>query len=222
MKIIIISCTQKSMEDFMSEPLGQSWKKHPDIDDGIIYDNNTKGLSECYNNAIDKINENAILLFCHDDLFLLDLFLKEKLEKAFETYDVVGVAGSSYFSLKNERVAWHISPKESWSGFVEHPYTNGVDGQTYMTYFGPTPKQVAIIDGLFIAVKFQTLIDNNISFQEEFTFDGYDTSFCLECLKKNLKIGVTNIHTYHLSHGEGIRDDKYIEVSNMLRKKYGK
>lgn len=228
-KIIIISCTQKNKEEFKHTPLGKSIEKQHKLDnifDSIIFTENKKGMSECYNSGMkeimssnDKIDD-IIVIFCHDDLYLLDVFLKEKLEKSFETFDVVGVAGSSSFSLKNERVAWHFSPKESWSGFVEHPYQNGGSEQTYMTYFGPVPKKVAIVDGLFIAVKLKSLIDNDVRFNEIFKFHGYDTAFCLECLKKNLKIGVAGIHTCHLSHGEGIRNDSYVEMSNLLREQY--
>ena len=221
--IYIISCTKNNKVEFSKSPLGESITKHKqigNISDSIIYFNNTKGLSENYNDAIRKIKtDNPILIFCHDDVYLLDIFLKEKLIKAFKEYDVVGVAGSSYLSLKNERIAWHISPKNTWSGYVEHPYDKD---QQYMSYFGPTPKRVAVIDGLFIAVKLNTLIDNNIKFQEEFKFDGYDTSFCLECLKKDLNIGVVNIHTQHLSHGEGIKNNDYIIISNILKEKYHK
>ena len=229
MKIIIVSCTKKkTLKGFIDDtPLGKSWKKNPDIWNGLPYLDNKLGLSECYNKSIEKIDiesghdDDVVLAFCHDDLYLTDLFLKEKLEKAFETYDVVGVAGSSSFSLKNERVAWHFSPKESWAGFVEHPCQNGGSEQTYMSYFGRVPSQVVVIDGLFIAVKLQTLIANNIRFQEQYKFHLYDTAFCLECLKKDLKIGVVGIHTCHLSHGLGLNSEEYIQGEKLLKEQYG-
>jgi len=235
--IIPISCTQqKTLKDFRENTcLGQSIEKHDAIgnvcDINKIFLDNKRGLSECYNEAIEDIfgdvkvghvPEDSILLFCHDDLYISDIFLKEKLLKAMETYDVVGVAGSSDFSLNRERIGWHISPKSSWAGFVEHPYTNGVDGQTYMSYFGPTPKDVAVIDGLIICVKLKSLIDNNIRFQEQYKFHLYDTAFCLECLKKQLKIGVINLHVYHLSHGLGLNSEEYLEGEKILRKQYSK
>ena len=234
--IIPISCTQQlTLKEFYDNTcLGQSIIKHRKVGNICgaekIFLDNKKGLSECYNEAIEimiesvkagAIPEDSILMFVHDDLYISDIFLKEKLEKAMETYDVVGVAGSSDFSLNRERIGWHISPKESWAGFVEHPYTNSVDDQTYMSYFGPTPKNVAVIDGLIICVKLKSLIDNNIRFQEQYKFHLYDTAFCLECLKKQLKIGVINLHVYHLSHGLGLNSEEYLEGEKLLRKQYG-
>jgi len=225
-KIAVVSCTQKkTKEEFDTKtPLGKSIQKLlklGEIDYYTPFLDNKKGLSECYNLGIEKYKDCDTILFCHDDLFLLDIFLREKLEKAFKSYDVVGVAGSSSFSLKNERISWHISPKESWSGFVEHPYINGVEGQTYMTYFGPVPKSVAVLDGLLICCKVKPLIDNNIRFQEQYKFHLYDTSFCLECLKKDLKLGVIGIHVQHNSHGLGLNSDEYIQGEQILKQQYG-
>ena len=97
MKLIAVSCTMEKDEKtfFDNFPLGKSVKKNTDIYESIIFFDNKKGLSECYNEAIekakqDKMLEDSVLLFCHDDLSLGDIFLKEKLEKAFETFDVVG------------------------------------------------------------------------------------------------------------------------------------
>lgn len=214
MKYLIASCTKQSpSKTFPSEnpfPLMESFKKLDKIYH-IVKDNieigyrvefeNKEGLSKMYNIFIEDAIKQGYdrIIFAHDDVCILDMFMCEKLEEAFKTYDVIGLAGSVKFGLKSP-VCWHNSPREGWSGAVEHPAVNGDPDSGWNTVgYGPSPRRVAVIDGLFIAVNLKKL--GNVRFREKFLFHFYDIGFSLDCNTAGLKVGVTNIHVSHNSHG---------------------
>ena len=236
MNLTLVSCSKKSKKDIINTPIYKSYKKLNKInaiDDKIIFTSNKKGLPLVYNQARKIITSNIknnlykkedeYIIFVHDDVYITDIFIKEKLQKAFEKFDIVGVAGSVIINLGLERIGWHLASKEYLSGSVEHVVNNKQeDSPTFWTYFGPTPKKVSVIDGVFIAVKYKSIIDKNVKFDEQFTFDLYDIDFCISAIKSNLEIGTSNIHLTHLSQGEGINENRYIKAENLLRKKYAK
>jgi GT2 family glycosyltransferase len=189
-----------------------------------FFEKNTRGLSEVYNEAIEEFKDSCdILLFAHDDLMIADLLFFEKMETAFNTlnYDVVGIAGTNNISLSNPirpeiPTAWHNSDKRGWSGFVEHPSENGTFNTTY---FGPTPREVVTLDGLFIAIRTSAITDK-IRFDEQFKFHFYDMDFCFNAFKEQLILGVQDIFCRHNSRGEGIFDKSYREMEKIFLKKW--
>lgn len=226
MKFAIVSCTSSNESDFKNLPLGKSisrLSKAIDFTTDIFYEN-TAGLSTRYNEAIDKHKDSVdALVFVHDDVFISDVFLDEKLEQGFKTYGILGVAGSSRFLL-NEPIVWHNSPKDTWSGSVEHPMVNkGATGSTAQTYywssFGPAPKTCAVIDGLFIAADLKQI--GKVRFQPEFDFHFYDLAFCMEAYFEKVKVGTSNIHLTHMSHGN-YASGGWREMQEKFNKKYKK
>ena len=234
MRFAIVSCTTSTEETFKNTSLGKSLsrlEKILDFSTKIFYENK-EGLSTCYNKAIEvflKRRQDELvnykdsidaLVFVHDDVSLTDIFLDEKLETGFKTYGILGVAGSSKFSL-NEPVVWHNSPKECWSGAVEHPMVNKdvAPGSFYYTLFGATPKTCAVIDGVFIAIDLTKI--GKLRFQEEFMFHFYDLAFCMEAYFEKIKIGTTNVHLTHMSHGD-YRNSGWTEMQDKFVKKYRK
>ena len=164
--------------------------------------NNEKSLAQIYNAYIQKDYKDNILVMCHDDLTIDDIRLEEKINEALEKYDVVGLAGTTGPLNIKPPALWHImgGPRENFRGSVAH-YAN--DTQCYSTSFGLTPDRVLLIDGLFMAVKVQTLLDKGIKFDESnpARFHFYDLDFCLQCNQAGLKIGVWPIWCIHKSPG---------------------
>ena len=228
-KIIIASCTQGNETEFENKPLGKSLKKLQTLIDEndeihlkeVIFFNNTKGLSACYNKVLDSNKDADYILFIHDDCLLTDMFVFEKLENAFKTFDIVGVAGSKSFDIKRRPVVWHNSDRSQWSGAVEHPIEqrtdNLIDGNFNYIMYGQTPSQCAIIDGLFIGVNNKKI--GELRFIEEFDFHFYDLAFSIEAFKKQLKVGVTNIHLTHMSHGD-FRNEKWAKLEQKFIERY--
>ena len=221
MKFKFISGTQQERNSTI--PIVASAEKHSFILE--LLEHNRRGLSTIYNEAIDreqKAGDFDALVLVHDDVYLTDVFWKEKLEKGFENYDIIGLAGTSYLSLKNMNlttpIAWHNSPKDRWVGSVEHQTPNKDSFQ--WTHFGPAPAPALTIDGLFIAVNLKTIED--VRFDEDFAFHFYDLCFCLDAYKKQKNVGVANIHTTHMSRGEGILNKEYNDLQAKFIKKWEK
>lgn len=182
--------------------------------------NNDVGLPEAYNKKIENhINDGYnYMIFLHDDIWIYDTFIFEKLEEAFKKYDIVGLAGSSEFDITKNPICWHNSSRTTWRGFVEHPQEFPT---ATMNSFGPQGACV-VLDGLFLAVKTSKLREG-LRFDEDFKFDFYDSALCLDAqLNYNCKLGTAPIHVKHDSHGEGIRKQSYADAQKLFFKKYSK
>ena len=55
---------------------------------------NTRGLPEIYNARIDAPDAADLLVFVHDDVWIDDYFLAERVIEGLKAYDVIGVAGN--------------------------------------------------------------------------------------------------------------------------------
>jgi hypothetical protein len=233
MKIKLVTGTMSDSKTYEQLPIIQSYnklKKLGDIDIEIFL-NNKLGLSEIYNQAIEKHKDDCdVLLFAHDDLFISDLFLFEKLEDAFskQKFDIVGIAGTDNISLINPRnpnapISWANSNHKGWGGFVEHPLeTKNQDSDLYLNVYGSTPKNAATIDGLFIACDTKIFKNPNVRFDPLFNFDFYDLDFCLTSHQENVSIGIYGIFCRHLSRGAGILSPKYREIEKLFLNKWKK
>lgn len=169
-----------------------------------IKENNTEGLSKNYNSFLFKEKySHDYIVFAHDDVFIDDYNLIEKLEFAHETVnlDIVGLAGGLEPKI-SEPALWHLmcGGFESYKlrGAVAHPCSRD---QVMVTTFGPTPSRVTILDGLFLSVKTRSLKDNDWKFNENYNFHHYDIASCIDANKKKLKLGVFPIWVVHHSPG---------------------
>ena len=231
MKIKIVSCTMSDSKTYEQLPIMQSYNKLKQIGDIDIeiFLNNKLGMSERYNTAIEKHkNDCDVMIFAHDDLYISDLFLFEKLEKAMQRFDIVGVAGTNNFSIKNLPrkelpISWVNSDHKGWSGFVEHPLENkNPEAESYMNVFGTVPKEVVTMDGLFIACNTKIFKNEKIKFDTQFTFDFYDLDFCINAYLNKCRLGIEGIYVKHLSRGEGMLTEKYKETEKTFLQKWQK
>ena len=233
-RITLVSATKRTEADFHYETqLGRSFERlyqcveADDFTLDVAFEN-SDGLPKVYNRAIERnlslhsMDENWIV-FAHDDLQLTDAFLDEKLAAAFRIFDVVGAAGSADFDISRKPEVWHNSPRERWSGAVEHPTADSKgalgNGEYNYVYFGTTPKRCAVIDGLFIAVDANRL--GKLRFDERFDFHFYDLSFSLDANRAGLRVGTANVHMTHMSHGD-YRNDGWAGNRDRFVEKYKK
>ena len=179
---------------------------------------NGVSLSKIYADMVDNPEVRTdIMVFVHDDIeFLKDGWGTEVIRLFSENkkYGIIGVAGSAQF---DENGAWWNYDKK----FGQVLHRN--EGKSWLTAFSPLLEkdlqEVAVIDGLFIAVH-RKRIANNFSRDLE-SFDMYDIDFCLSNLLSNkCKIGVTtNIRLAHNSIGR-LRPSWY-ENRKIINEKYG-
>ena len=181
----------------------------------FMYNPDGVGLSEIYNSMLtEEKNENDITVFVHDDVDFLKKGWGKEILRLFNEhpdYSIIGVAGSAYF---DENGAWW-QYKEKY-GQVLHRH----EGKSWLTAFSPLLdkdlQEVCVIDGLFMAVHRKRITKK---FDENFTFDYYDISLCLDnFLDGKTKIGVTtNIRLAHNSIGQ-MREGWYVAREKINQK----
>jgi len=169
-----------------------------------LYDNNTRGLGEVYNDVIEKsIDSPAILVFMHDDILMCDFFWGERIRNGLEKFDIVGLAGNKRrvknqpsWAFVDDKLTW--DDKENLSGTVGH---GKVFPPNKIHPYGPSGCECKIIDGLLMAVDSKTLIESKLRFDERFKFHFYDLDFCRQAENLNLKIGTISLAVLHESGG---------------------
>lgn len=203
-KIEVVSATRLSEHDFWEKsPLGLSlcsFGHDPCMVSRISFENK-RGLSEVYNESIQAPDEHDILLFVHDDIWLHDYFLADRLFDSLQDFDIVGLAGS------RRKLAHQVTWFSSGDNFIpDLQYLSGVVGHGQgifdgAKYFGPVPAECELLDGAFLAAKKKTLFDKRVFFDPQFDFHFYDMDFCRTARLKHLTLGTSRISVTHQSIG---------------------
>jgi len=181
-----------------------------------IKESNKEGLTSVYNNFLKKYKDKDTIIFAHDDVFIDSIDFINTVNDYLhnKNFGVVGLAGGSNIQ-KKKPFLWHLATKkETQSGIVFHPH-NGVN---FPTIFGPTPKEVAVLDGLFLAVNVKKLQENNITFDENIKgFHQYDMKFSIDCKNAGLKLTTAPINVIHNSPGlSDIRNKDFLEAEDYI------
>jgi hypothetical protein len=177
---------------------------------------NKKGLPKLYNSFINETYKDKRLIFVHDDVLIEDMFLEEKLDIAFEKFDIVGLAGSKKCDL-SKPPAWHLmSERNDHVGEVGHSHNK----VSWTTCFGPTDSRALLLDGLFLAVRVDRLLETDTYFDENFNFHHYDITFCLNANKNKLKLGVSPIKVTHFGLGDSMNTPEWHRSAQTFKKYY--
>jgi hypothetical protein len=165
----------------------------------LIYENDgVDSLPKIYNLGLQD-SENDIVVFMHDDLILETPNITPKVVRLFEEnpeYGIMGLAGTN-----NLMSGMWWQDKESMYGVVGHEHQGKRHVNHYSKQsFGDKPKEVVIVDGLFIMVHKGRI---KHKFNEEFAgFHFYDLPFCVDNHLDGIKVGVTTkIMVTHKSIG---------------------
>lgn len=223
-KVVIISCTRKFQEESNKLSIYRSFVdgKFSTFADLDIIWNNSDGMPKCYNSKLQKYKDSdyEFAVFVHDDVYIDDMKLYEKLNEAHSRYgyEIVGLAGGLNPRITNPAL-WHImTERNQQRGEVAHPCSQN---QVMTTSFGPTPSRVAIADGLFFAVHLKSLKNKNWKFNENYNFHHYDIASCIDANRAGIKIGVYPIHAIHQSPGLlSIHDKMWSESNEKFLKEY--
>ena len=209
----IVSATRAKESDFWkSSHLGPSFRRANytiPLKHSIAFEN-TCGLSQVYNQAIDSMDDRDIAVFVHDDIALYDFFLPFRLAEGLRHFDVIGVAGNA--APAADHAAWCMFLRPGNDAITDQlpqdpplKHSGGVNqlhsGHEVISRFGPIPMRVALLDGLFIAARVSTLRRAGARFDERFMFHFYDLDFCRTCTAKGLKLGTWPIALGHASRG---------------------
>lgn len=185
-------------------------------------EDNTTGLSKKYNLFLStKGKEYDYVIFVHDDVFLDDKRMVEKLLRAHKAYDIVGLAGGLNPKL-TQPALWHLMcggfSGGNLRGAVAHPCSKE---QLMVTNFGPSPDRVTILDGLFLSVDVRRVNSVGWKFNENYDFHHYDIASCIDANKKQLKLGVAPLWVVHTSPGLlDINDEKFVTSQQKFLLEY--
>jgi GT2 family glycosyltransferase len=210
-KIYFIVATRESEANFWSKTAtGKSLAlyKSPHLEVNL-YPENTTGLSEIYNLAIEKLkHEPSILVFAHDDIHILDFFWMNSILNGLHHFGIIGVAGNKRrvplqpsWAFVNQEFKWDDA--ENLSGVVGHgssfPPAN-------LSIFGPPFQDVKLLDGVILAAFSETLKKNHMRFDEKFKFHFYDMDFCRQAEVRGITMGTIPLSLIHESSGNFTSD----------------
>jgi hypothetical protein len=204
--ITIVSATRLGADDFHAKSaLGRTFTEtFPNFPvKKKIYFENTKALALCYNDAIATCSDpDEILIFAHDDIFIVDYFWMDLMLAGFQCFDILGVAGNRRrvprqpgWAFIDERFTW--DQPSNLSGMVGH----GREFPCKLSYYGPVGQNCKLMDGVFLASKKSILDNNGIRFDPAFDFHFYDLDFCRQGEAKNLRMGTIPLSIIHESPG---------------------
>ena len=243
MKLRLVCATRLSSTEFWAQSwLGRSLSLFrnellPEL--AIQFDNRERpeegrraeGLPSFYNRAIEMADDETNLLFVHDDVFIHDLFLIERIREAFRLYDIVGLAGSRSDDMSQPSWALEfdgesLMPKgwqkhAQFAGAVSHHLTPLPDSrmpEPELGIYGPLSDYCTLLDGLFIAVRTKALKKTEVKFDERFDFHHYDIDFCRSAREKGVLIGTWPILVTHGSGGAFATEAFRVSAKNYLAK----
>lgn len=163
---------------------------------------NSRGLPEVYNERIAASDTGDLLVFVHDDVWLDDYFLSQRVIDGLREYDVIGVVGNKHRAPGQP--AWPFpdtgfnwDDQANLSGAVAH----GDKPFGPISFFGPSPADCELMDGLFLAASKPALLKHQVQFDPVFDFHFYDIDFCRAARCANLRLGTWPIAMTHQSKG---------------------
>jgi GT2 family glycosyltransferase len=192
--------------------LGRSVKRMPDAlrpPCAIAFANvgpTSRGLSEIYNLVLDGVDADTDLIFVHDDVYLNDWYLVQRVTDALERFDVVGLAGSINPDLKQPswglRFDADLQPMGWQPGLRRSGALNHFDyAVPNVSVYGPAPAACALLDGVFLAIRTSVVRERGLRFDPRFKFHFYDLDFCRTATQKGLRVGTWPIAVTHDSGG---------------------
>lgn len=231
--IAIFTATKRNDYQF---PLCKTALEH-NLDEFITAKlNNTQGLAKVYNKFLDlAIKEKfEYVMFIHDDVHL-EHDPRPKLEKLFQDFDIVGVAGCSKAEIKSPAL-WHLMGGGFYKGGSEPCHLHGAVGHFHkvepgvgmvyrekrITNFGYYPHRVVMIDGVFMAFNRKAI--ETVRFDEDCPsgFHFYDIILAHRAIEKGLKIGVGDVMITHESPGLREVSEDFSKGEKYYLNKYGK
>jgi uncharacterized protein (TIGR03032 family) len=218
--LTIVSASRLTAEAFPAESLlGRSLRlpAHQACDTRI-HTANREPLGAIYNEALEQLHPESLVVFCHDDVWLGEACLRTPLLEALERFDLVGVAGSRRI-LPGQPTWWLQPDGRTW----DHPHLlgeirHGDPGASEPIRFGPSPAPAMLLDGVFLAARAGTLQSAGVRFDPAFPFHFYDLDLCRSALAAGLRLGVWPLPLIHASPGAAGSTDWQLGLECYRRK----
>ncbi|MDR6213427.1 glycosyltransferase [Paracidovorax wautersii] len=205
--ICFVAATRMREDEFWQKSLLgkrlKDWREMPGVRMRIAFENR-RGLPAVYNEAIDAANASDVLVFIHDDAWLLHHDALKELWRGIRRFDLVGIAGNT--RRLPGQFAWFLRQVGAGGTVLDMPYLSGAVhyGQMFKTQlnqFGRWPADCELLDGVFLAARTSILRRTRLRFDEQFDFHFYDLDFSRSARQRGLKVGTWPIHVLHASKG---------------------
>jgi GT2 family glycosyltransferase len=202
--IELISATESDQADFSNTPLGRSINR-------IGFDNrlvphiafsNEAGLPTVYNARIRAKSDADLLLFIHDDVWIDDCFVADRIIDGLSRFDVIGVAGNR--RLPKQHVSWYFineNGQKDEDQYLSGAVAHGAGPFGPISWYGPSPADCELLDGVLLAAKRSTLRKASVEFDGRFDFHFYDLDFSRSAHQAGLRLGTWPIAITHASGG---------------------
>ncbi len=212
MRLEIVSATKLSEDRFWAEAPLATHLNRSRLDRRLghkITFENTRGLPEIYNAAM--AGNSDLIAFVHDDVWIEDFYFADRVALGLSAFDVIGVVGSTR-RLPHQAI-WCYSPTEKTmdKAFLRGAVGHGPLPFAEVDFYGSTPAECAILDGLFIAARKSSLMRAGVAFDTRFEFHFYDLDFCRQAVAAGLKVGVWPIGLTH--RRTGVPGEEYRSAS---------
>jgi GT2 family glycosyltransferase len=203
--IEVVTATRLTKSEFWSRSaLGISLRRLGDDSRLVarpIFENR-RSLPEIYNAGISAANGNAILIFVHDDVWIDDYFVADRIIEGLRAHDVIGVAGNRRrvpgqpaWAFIDTQFTWDMAHLSGAIAHGTHPFGR-------ISFFGPAPAQCELLDGVFLAASAAALKEKDVRFDPVFDFHLYDMDFCRTARQRGLRLGTWPICLTHQSAGK--------------------
>lgn len=222
--IEIVSATRLSQQEFVEKSaLGLSLRRLQGDKRlrATVAFANSRGLPEVYNSRIQAADGREVLVFMHDDVWIDDYFLPERVLEGLAAFDVIGVAGNR--RRVAGQTAWaFIDEQRTWdarvnlSGRVAHG--KGPFGKV-ASYGDVVPAECELLDGVFLAARRARLLEKGVLFDPRFDFHFYDMDFCRTARKQGLRLGTWPVCLTHQSGGD-FTTEAWKEKYRLYREKW--
>ena len=182
---------------------------------------NRRGLPEVYNSRISAADGGDMIVFVHDDVWIDDFFLADRVIEGLRRYDVIGVVGNRRRAERQPNWAF-LDTSATWddkihlSGSIAH----GKEPFGPIDMFGPVPADCELLDGLFLAARTAALKEREVFFDPRFDFHCYDLDFCRTARQRGLRLGTWPICLTHQSVG-GFNSPPWTEKYRLYLEKWG-
>lgn len=229
--LIFVTATRASRAAFeATSPLGLSLSRVGQLTplQLCLFAENSAPLGQCYNAAIEDAPPGALLVFVHDDVRIDDWMAGARIADGLERFDVLGLAGNTRRQPGQE--TWYMRPGRLVDDVrqideFDHPHLSGAighgtEGQNSISVYGPAPRPVQLLDGVFLAARVDRLRESGVRFDPALGFHLYDLDFCRAAERAGLSLGTWPIAVTHASSGGSIRSAAWAEACARYLAKY--
>jgi tetratricopeptide (TPR) repeat protein len=179
----------------------------------LVHISDARSLSEGYTRGLQKAQAD-LLVFCHDDIRILSSDFSLRLRSYLESYDLIGVAGSTQCS----------GPAALWGGPpASHGWICYREGEkrcvSVGSAWGPVVPEAQVLDGVFLAG--HRRVFEQVGF-DEITFDGfhlYDMDFTWRAHLSGARLAICqDLMIEHASRGNF--DATWARYADLFRRKF--